>query len=195
MICPAGPRRRWSRSGTPGAGPAGRRGRRALTWHGALIPAAWCRISPPGRAVAARASSTARGQGLAAIPADVLAPLEKAFRHGVLLGLKEARKNPGRKQEPFRELLQCPRGRHADALRFTTGLRIPPTSNQAGRDLRPARTQQKISGRLRSEAATRHRHAIRGHIDTAAKHGISALTAIHDALAGNPWMPPIPDPP
>jgi hypothetical protein len=33
-------------------------------------------------------------------------------------------------------------------------LRIPPTSNQAERDLRPAKTQQKISGRLRSAEAT-----------------------------------------
>ena len=71
----------------------------------------------------------------------------------------------------------------------------PPASSQAERDLRPAKTQQKISGRLRSQTATRHRYAIRGYIDTAVNHGISALTAIHDALAGNPWLPPIPDPP
>ena len=57
------------------------------------------------------------------------------------------------------------------------------------------KTQQKISGRLRSEQATRHRYAIRGYIDTARKHGVSVLTAVRDALAGNPWMPPIPDPP
>ena len=38
-------------------------------------------------------------------------------------------------------------------------------------------------------------HAICGFLDAARKHGISVLTAIRDALAGNPWMPPIPDPP
>ena len=43
--------------------------------------------------------------------------------------------------------------------------------------------------------ATRDRYAIRGYISTAAKHGACVLTAIHDALAGNPWMPPIPSPP
>ena len=72
---------------------------------------------------------------------------------------------------------------------------IPPTSNQAERDLRPAKTQQKISGRLRSEPATRDRYAIRGYISTVAKHGAHVLTASYDALAGNPWMPPIPGPP
>jgi transposase len=141
------------------------------------------------------AANTARAQGLAAAPADVAAPLVKAFRHGVILGLGQVKKTPGRKQEPFRQLLECLRDRQDDVLRFVSDLRIPPTSNQAERDLRPAKTQQKISGRLRSVTATRHRYAIRGYIDTAVKHGISALTAIRDALAGEPWMPPIPDPP
>ena len=77
-------------------------------------------------------------------------------------------------------------------LRFTTDLRIPPTSNQAERDLRPAKTQDKISGRLRSEQATRHRYAIRGYLSTAAKHRTDVLTALRDAILGIPWMPPIP---
>ena len=78
-------------------------------------------------------------------------------------------------------------------LRFLSDLRIPPTSNQAERDVRPAKIQQKISGRLRSEQATRHRYAIRGYLSTAAKHGNNMLTVLRDALAGTPWMPPVPD--
>jgi hypothetical protein len=141
------------------------------------------------------AANTARAQGLAAVPDEVAAPLVKAFRHGVILGLGQVKKNSGGKQEPFRQLLRCLRDRQDDVLRFVYDLRVPPTSNQAERDLRPARTQQKISGRLRSEQVTRHRYAIRGYADTARKHGLSALTAIRDPLAGDPWMPPIPDPP
>jgi hypothetical protein len=67
-------------------------------------------------------------------------------------------------------LLECLRDREADVLRFLSDLQIPPTSNQAERDLRPAKTQQKISGRLRSEKAARDRYAIRGYASTAAKH-------------------------
>lgn len=141
------------------------------------------------------AANTARARGLPAIPGDIAAPLTHAFRHGVLVGLAQIPRVPGRKQRPGRDLLECLRDRQADVLRFTTDLHIPPTSNQAERDLRPAKTQQKISGRLRSEQATRDRYAIRGYISTAAKHGAHVLTAIHDALAGNPWMPPIPAPP
>lgn len=51
---------------------------------------------------------------------------------------------------------------------------------------------QKISGRLRSETATHNRYAIRGYADTARKHRADVITAIRDALVGNPWMPPIP---
>ena len=40
--------------------------------------------------------------------------------------------------------------------------------NQAELDLRPPKTQQKISGRLRSEAATRDLYAIRGYPGTTA---------------------------
>jgi hypothetical protein len=62
-----------------------------------------------------------------------------------------------------------PRGRH---LALHPRLTIPPTNNQAERDACPAKTQQKIFGRLRSEKTTDHRYAIRGYISTAAKHGI-----------------------
>jgi hypothetical protein len=93
----------------------------------------------------------------------------------------------------YRLLLECLDKREGDVLRFLGDLRILPTFNQAERDLRPAKTQQKISGRLRSETAARHRYAIRGYISTAAKHGEDIITAIRDALAGNPWMPPTPE--
>ena len=141
------------------------------------------------------AANTARARGLPAVPGDIAAPLIHAFKHGVLVGLAEVPRVPGRKQRPCRDLLECLRNRRDDVLRFTTDLRIPPTSNQAERDLRPAKTQQKISGRLRSEQSARDRYAIRGYISTAAKHGAHILTAIRDALAGNPWLPPIPEPP
>jgi len=141
------------------------------------------------------AANTARAQGLPAVPGEIAMPLIKAFRHGVILGLGQVKKVEGRKQAPCRELLECLRNRQGDVLRFVFDLRIPPTSNQAERDLRPAKTQQKISGRLRSEQVTRYRYAIRGYISTAAKHGQNVLTSLRDAITGTPWMPPIPDPP
>ncbi len=160
------------------------------------------------------AANTARDQGLPAVPADIAAPFIHAFQHGVILGLSQVPRRQGRKQlkqHPVRlgqcghrlrredrtgggnrALLEALRDRHDDILRFAHDLRIPPTSNNAERDLRRAKTQQKISERLRSEQVTRNRYAIRGYISTAGKHGAGILTALRDALAGNPWMPPIP---
>jgi transposase len=142
-------------------------------------------------------ANTARSQGLHAVPDDTAAAGLRLFRNGVRVGLSQVRRVPGanKKQPPGRMLLECLNDRQADVLRFLTDLRIPPTSNQAERDLRPAKTQQKISGRLHSETAARHRYAIRGYISTAAKHGEDIITVIRDALAGNPWMPPIPQNP
>jgi transposase len=153
----------------------------------------------PGQAAEAlraliHASNAARDNGLAAVPAGETAADLKLFRHAVLVGLSEIPRVPGAntKQKPGRTLLECLRDREADVLRFLTDTRIPPTSNQAERDLRPAKTQQKISGRLRSEARTRNRYAIRGYLDTARKHGARLMPAIRGALTGNPWMPPLP---
>jgi transposase len=141
------------------------------------------------------AANMARDQDLAAVPADAITEELKLFRNGVAVGLAQVPRIPGsgEKQLPGRLLLECLRDRRDDVLRFLTDLRIPPTSNDAERDLRPSKTQQKISGRLRSETATRHRYALRGYLSTAAKHGFPVFTAILGALTGNPWMPPIPD--
>ena len=79
-------------------------------------------------------------------------------------------------------------------LRFAHDLAVPPTSNQAERDLRPSKIQQKISGRLTSEERTRDRYTIRGYISTAIKHGRNGLTVLHDAILGRPWMPALPAP-
>ena len=43
-----------------------------------------------------------------------------------------------------RLVLEVLRDREADVLRFAHDLNVPATSNQAERDLRPSKTQQKI---------------------------------------------------
>jgi transposase len=74
---------------------------------------------------------------------------------------------------------------------WSWSVRVRPrlTSNQAERDVRPAKTQQKISGRLTSEPVTRDRYRIYGYLSTAAKHGIDQLAALRDAILGRPWIP------
>ena len=64
------------------------------------------------------------------------------------------------------------------------------SNNLAERDLRPTKTQQKVSGRLTSDDTTEARLTIRGYISTAAKHGVNVLTALRAAITGQPWIPP-----
>jgi hypothetical protein len=139
------------------------------------------------------AANRAREHGLAAVPAGVTGPLITAYRDAVEAGLASLEQRGEPKRPRGMRLLEDLHYREADVLRFTTDTRIPPTTNQAERDLRPAKTQEKISGRLRSQTTTRHRYAIRGYLSTATKHHASALTALRDAITGTPWMPPIPD--
>lgn len=138
------------------------------------------------------ATNQAREQGRNAIDPDTLAELLRLFRQGVLVGLKDIPRRAGRKQADYRLLLEVLRDREADVLRFVDDLRIPATNNQAERDLRPAKTQQKISGRLRCAKTTSYRYRIASYTSTAAKHGIGILQAIRDALLGHPWLPTLP---
>jgi len=143
------------------------------------------------------AASHARERGLPAVPACSATPFITAYRDAITTGLADLAARPGATRRHHRHhrqrLLEDLRDREQDVLRFVTDTRIPPTTNQAERDLRPAKTQEKISGRLRSAATTSHRYTIRGYTSTATKHGTDVLTALRDALTGNPWMPPIPD--
>jgi hypothetical protein len=136
----------------------------------------------------------ARDAGLPAVPARTRQRLLTELRQAVAVGLSQIPRRPGAKtkQTPARNLLECLRDRHDDVVAFCYDTRIPPTNNAAEASLRPQKTQQKISGRLQSEKATRDRLRIRGYIATAAKHGVDVMRALRDAITGTPWIPPEP---
>jgi len=91
-------------------------------------------------------------------------------------------------------LLEVLRDRPDDVLRFAHDLGVPPTSNQAERDLRPSKCQQNVSGRLTSEERTRDRYTIRSYVSTVVKHGRNALAELREAMLDRPWMPSLPAP-
>lgn len=140
-------------------------------------------------------ANLARDAGRRALNDAVRDKLINNFRDGVKVGLSDTTSHgtkPGERKA--RLLLEVLRDREDDVLRFAHDLRVPPTSNQAERDLRPAKIQQKISGRLTSEARTKDRYLIRGYLSTAAKHGRNTMDALREAILGHPWMPPDPAP-
>jgi transposase len=138
----------------------------------------------------------ARDQSLDAIPTAVKNELITRFCDGVLVGLSATTTHGTRPGErKARLLLEVLRDRQADVLRFAHDLKVPPTSNQAERDLRPSKIQQNISGRLTSVNRTQDRYTILGVLSTAAKHGLNMITILGGALKGRPWMPALPAPP
>jgi hypothetical protein len=128
-----------------------------------------------------RAWHTACAAGMAEIAEPVRGPLTLEFRHAIRVGLAQLPRVPGPRhctaQHPGRELLEFCLDREDDVLRFCFDTRIWPTNNISERDLRPTKTQQKISGRLTSEDVTQDRLDIRSYIDTARKHGADVITA------------------
>jgi transposase len=136
------------------------------------------------------AAHDARDQQLPAIPPDTAQPLLDSWRHALLVGLAEHRRVPGRRQSKTRNLLERLRDRDEQVLLFTRDLSVPFTNNQAERDVRPTKTQLKISGCHRSETTAKAWLRIRGYISTVAKHGDNILDALRDAITGNPWKPP-----
>jgi hypothetical protein len=140
-------------------------------------------------------ANQARAQGRDAIDASARDEQIGWFRHGVRVGLADTTSHADRPgQRKTRLLLEVLRDREADVLRFAHDLQVPPTSNQAERDLRPSRIQQNTSGRLTSQQRTKDRYTIRGYLSTAAKHGQNLITVLRDAILGRPWLPPNPAP-
>jgi transposase len=140
-------------------------------------------------------ANLARGTGQDAIEQTIKDELIKRFRDGVRVGLSDTTSHGNRPgEQKARLLLEVLRDREPDVLRFAHDLKVPPTSNQAERDLRPAKVQQNISGRLTSEKRTKDRYRIRGYLSTAVKHGHNVMDALREAILGHPWMPPDPTP-
>ena len=79
----------------------------------------------------------------------------------------------------------------ADVLRFATDFAVPFDNNQAERDVRMVKLQQKISGGWRSNTGAEAFLDVRSYLGTARKHGQSAIAVLRDLFTGQPWIPAI----
>src|SRR4051812_30517832 len=86
-------------------------------------------------------------------------------------------------------MLQRLRDSDDQVLLFVRDLSVPFTNKEGERDVRPTKTQLKISGCHRSEITAKAWLRIRGYISTVAKHGDNIYDALRDAVTGNPWKP------
>jgi transposase len=77
-----------------------------------------------------------------------------------------------------------------EILRFATYMKVPFENNQAERDLRMVRVQQKISVTFRTPQGVDAFCRNRGYISTIMKNAMSVIDSLYAALKGEP---PIPD--
>ena len=94
-----------------------------------------------------------------------------------------------RKQSKTYNLLTRLRDHRDDVLRFTSDFDAPFDNNQAERDIRMVKLQQKISGCWRTTRGAEHFLRVREYLSTARKQGQQAFDVLVQLFEGRCWMP------
>ena len=76
-----------------------------------------------------------------------------------------------------------------DVLRFTTDFNVDFDNNQAERDVRMVKLQQKISGSWRTKAGADDFCAVRSYVSTMKKHGYDVLEGLRRLFHADVWLP------
>ncbi len=89
-------------------------------------------------------------------------------------------------------LLRRLRCHERNVLAFLYDLRVPFSNNQAERDFRMVKVQQKISGTFRALKGAESFARVRSYLSTARKQDHNAFDAMIGAMSGQPFMPRAP---
>jgi transposase len=98
------------------------------------------------------------------------------------------------RRSPAARLLARLDAHRDEVLRLLDDTRVPFDNNQAERDLRMVKLQQKISGCWRTPAGAAAFLALRSYLSTARKHGRNPLAVLGQLFQGQAWLPAPPCP-
>ena len=142
------------------------------------------------------ATEQARADGLTALQALEVADWQAQFVAIVTQAdatTPYAQAPPGHKgrvkQSAARNLLDRLLAEQQAVLAFLHRLAVPFDNNQAERDVRMVKVQQKVSGSFRSQAGAVAFCRIRGYLSTLRKQGLHLLNALEATLRGHPVLP------
>lgn len=142
-----------------------------------------------------QAVDEAREQGLSELAAETKRAFEARYDALLEAGLKM---NPppeptGKRGRPARgkagNLVERLREHKGAVLAFMEDFAIPFDNNQAERDIRMVKVKEKISGCFRTMSGADRFCRIRGYISTLRKQRIPILSALGQAMLGNPSLP------
>ncbi|MBA3765773.1 MAG: IS66 family transposase [Acidobacteria bacterium] len=129
-----------------------------------------------------------RGEGGKRLVEEELSLLTASYDHLVAEGQKAQPPSlvPELVKKQARNLLLRLERRRAEVLCFLMDFAVPFDNNQAERDLRMVKLQQKTSGCFRSEEGARRFCRIRSYVSTARKQGRTVLRALEGGCRGAP---------
>lgn len=139
----------------------------------------------------------AQQAGQSSLPESQQEEFITRYRQGLAAGLALPENQPpppagkrGRvKQNKAKNLLDRLQKYEAETLAFMRDFRVAFDNNQAERDLRMVKVQQKVSGCFRTTSGAQIFCRIRGYISTMKKQGVHILFALKNVFSGKPLMP------
>jgi transposase len=135
----------------------------------------------------------ARARGGTAPDPQILASLRERYDTAVSAGIIHNRLRDWHDGNHPGYALGCwLRGYKEQVFLFTRDFSVDWTNNVSERGAKAAKRHQAVSGYWHSLATVARWCRIRSYLDSAAAHGVTALDAISGALAGKPWLPPLP---
>jgi transposase len=156
----------------------------------------WARSMADLLIYANAAATAARSSGQLRLSGEQLAEISAWYRGAVAKGITDNQHRRSKTAKDGRRLARRFRDNQDMILRFATDLAVGFTSNQAERDVRPVKLQQRTSGGCwRTLEGLADFAIVQSYLSTAAKWGISKLDALRQLFITGPWLPPAIAPP
>jgi transposase len=138
------------------------------------------------------ACADARSRGKPPDP-EVLADLREKYNEAVSFGITRNRHRDWDKgNHPGYALSSWLRSYADQVWLFTGDPAVEWTNNVSERGAKAAKRHQAVSGYWHSQTTLARWCRIRSYLDSATAHGTTPVNAVSAALAGKPWLPPLP---
>jgi transposase len=136
-------------------------------------------------------AQAARATGEQHLDEHVLTDLRRRYLGAYTAGIRDNQNRAGPLAEDAATLARRFRDHQDMILRFVVDLAVPATFNQAERDLRPVKIQQRTSGGTwRTLTGLADFAVVQSYLSTARKWGITSIDALTSLFTSGAWLPP-----